>query len=229
MMRRRRRSRSTWSFADGNQMVQPSGTANGVFAWILPPGRVNYLCDTDRVDSLVFKGCHLWMDFYWSNQNNADEGLPDVTMYIIASQQDAAGDPVEINLNPWSQPSTPSTIASWENAETDGTDSFLWCHHIKGISPPNALVNTNGADAAGGGRAAASNQYIELGAGASDHPAFLCRKFYVTQEFQPDVVVRTKRRLRKDQGIVLFMRNDTAANVDTHIDERHRVLVGRGR
>lgn len=226
MMRRRsRRSRATWGFADAAALNIPAGSLAGAHAyfWIVPPGRINYLCDTDRVSKVGFRGAHLWLDFNWVGVA-AGASLPDVTCYAMKSQQDLAGAPTVVDRNPWSTPETPASLTSWDAAgQEDGTDSFLWTHHIKGSTPPNAgLILTTPS---------AGNQTFSVGGNASsDNVGFVCRKWFVTQEWQPDVMIRSRRSLTKEDGIAIIFSIDTAnPNVGVNVNVRARCLLSRGR
>lgn len=220
---RRRRSRSVWAFSTAQALLLNSAGQYSYF-WILPPGRVNYLCDTDRVDSLVFNGAHLWLDFHWVQVST--NSLPDVTMFAIVTEAELGGEPADIGeFGPFDQPSTPSSITEWNDAPNiDGTDSFLWSHHIKGSSPPNAVVWTQNYQGSAG------NQYINTNSDA-DHAALVCRKFSVAAEWQPDVIIKSRRRLKKDEGIAFIMQSDTAitSNDVVHLEAHCRTLVNRGR
>lgn len=205
MMRRRRRPSARWSYADsGSLAIQPNAGANVISSlWLLPPARVSFmLSQRGRGNSLVFAGCHLWLDFYWKNEAAA-LGLPDVDFGVIKT---TIADPTtfapDLSLADaqWDQPSTPATLTSWDEDDDSGVDSWLWQHHIKGFSPPNAVVQTESGSTPGIG-----NQQNIIAAGSVDAPVYVCRKFHVTQEWQPDVVIRSKRRLQKDEGILLYM------------------------
>lgn len=209
MMRRRRRRAARWNYADTFFMDVDSGTPQGLdWGWILPPARVSYLLQTKgRGNFLTFAGCHLWLDFFWSNTGGST-AFQDVDFGIIrTSIADPSTHTPDLTqaVAMWEQPNTPATIASWEEDDESGLDSWLWQHHIKGSPPPNASVNVvNTGSGAGADNVYNQPHFIETG--TADTPRFVCRKFHVTQEWQPDVVVRSKRRLQKDEGILLYMR-----------------------
>lgn len=224
-----RRSRSTWAYAD-SELVQVNSGGQVSFTWLLPPGRTSYLCDTDRVSALTYMGSHLWLDFSWVN-TGAQTGIPDVTFYAIVSDLVESGTtPSNLLYQPWHQPPLPSAITSWdENDEyDDGTQAFLWTHHIKGASPPNAQVATFGNTSPN----SADNQpgFISASSGV-DAPVQLCRKFHVAAEWQPDVIIKSRRRLKKDQGVLFVMSADVAitSSVNCQLVVRSRTLVKRGR
>lgn len=223
---RMRRRRATWAYADARALVTSSGGGNTITsAWILPPARVQYLCDTDRVSTITFEGCHLWLDFWWSN-TGVTTGIPDVDFYIIKSEYDDAGQSAYF-FNPWQEPSLPAAITAWtETPDEDGTGPFLWCHHIKGQSPPNSQVLTYTDSSS----IEAANQCTLIHSGSVDSPIDVCRKFQVAAEWQPDVVVKTKRRLQKSEGILLVMSSPGVADsVRCNLSARFRTLVRRGR
>lgn len=210
MMRRRRRRRAQWLYADSTNMSINSGSVvlagqPVAFIWLLPPGRCQFLMDTKGRDRMLFAGAHIWMDFQWANIGSAS-GLPDIDLSIFKT---TISDPVGSfpDLSPltgmWDQPSTPNSLSTWEDDDDDGTNSFLWSHHIKGTLPPNSYVWQFGSGSSG---IQTTNQGIpQIAAGTIDAPTFSCRKFHVTQEWQPDVTVRVKRRLQKGEGIVMGM------------------------
>lgn len=224
---RRGRSRATWAYADAEQMqlVGGGGSPPVVYSWLLPPGRVNYLLDTDRVSSMKFMGCHMWLDFNWVNTASF-AAMPDVTIYAIVTQQNEVSQaPDELFVNPWAPPEVPASLTSWTTYNDDGTSPFLWCHHIKGQTPPNWAVYT------GQSGTTQFNQGNSIGTGTSDAPTIMCRKFFVAAEWQPDVIIKSRRKLVKDDGVALLMRSDSTFPTGMYINlsMRVRTLVSRGR
>lgn len=230
----RRRRRAAWGHA-GAFTLSVTNPTPVAFVWLLPPARSEFLMDTDRVDRLGYRGSLLWMDFWWTNPVNgviADVG--NVSLYAIVSQADATGQPqLALNpVNPWGEPKPPGTIASWDgDPETEGTDAYLWCHYIKGFSPPNAIVNVrNTGQSAGADNL--GNQSTRVDSTTDETaPVYLCRKFNVAAEWQPDVQIKTRRTLRHDEGVALIMLTDTPSGNATvaNLDVRFRTLVTRGR
>lgn len=223
----RRRRRATWGYAN-ESILECNATTNVSYVWLLPPGRVNFLADTDRVPAIGFVGAHMWLDFTWINENANPQALPDITMYAIVSQQNPNSDvPNELDNIPWGAPQLPSAIANWDEHEEDGTESFLWIHHIKGTSPPNYAVGTNvpSTSSAGG------NQVTLLSGGSTDTPVYMCKTFDVRAAWQPDVIIKSRRKVWKDEGICLVMRADSIPGPGVHADLtcRYRILVNRGR
>lgn len=227
--RGRRRAAARWSYADATSLVNgPAGSLQIAFTWLLPPARVNYMLSTQgRRNSLVYSGTHLWMDFYYKMTGGNNTGMPDVDFGVIKTTiSDPVGFTPDLSLvdAQWDQPSTPATITSWDEDDDSGVDSWLWQHHIKGMSPPNAYVGTY--DVSGlGSVLACHNQEIITRGGSSDNPTFVCRKFHVTQEWQPDVVVRSKRRLQKDEGILLYMASQPGAGTEVTCNVHLRTLT----
>lgn len=222
---RRRKKRVSWSYSDEVTLLVEGAAGSTLFSyvWLLPPARAQFMMDTASRDSIVFAGCHLWLDFYWRNVG-AQTTLPDVDFGIFKTVQQGGGNSPDLNpmLGQWKQPATPAALTSWLELDDDGTEGFLWSHHIKGMTPPNAVVNTNGANTVGGNSQNTTNQAIGIGVGTADAPSFVCRKFAVTQEWQPDVVVRSKRRLQKDEGIILAMAaTPSQANTQACVLETH--------
>lgn len=226
MMRARgRRSRpARWSYADSTGLSVSNGTPTA-FVWLLPPARVSFmLSQRGRGNSMVFAGAHLWLDFDWASSNSSVQGLPDVDFGVIKTTiSDPTAFTPDLSLvdAQWDQPSTPATLTSWDEDDDSGVDSWLWQHHIKGQTPPNFHIQ-----AGGDGAGELFNQQQDIGGGSSDSPAHMCRKFHVTQEWQPDVVIRSKRRLQKDEGILLYMNAQiSVAQVFATLDVRLRTLT----
>lgn len=227
--RNRRRSRVTWSHAD-EAIADILDDGNNIYVpllWLLPPGRAQYLMDTDRVSSLTYAGSHIWMDYYWYN-TSSDRSIPDFNLFVMKTTEDTANAP-SMQWYPFRLPKLPSTLSSWDNADDDGTSSFLWVHHIKGSSPPNAVINNNGVVGTTHNDRGA-NQYRIISTGTSDNYASVCRIFDVRAAWQPDVIIKTKRRLMKTEGILLVMNVPTqGTNTYVHMEARARTLVKRGR
>lgn len=224
MMRRRFRRRASWTYSDSQQMLIQNGSSTS-YVWLLPPGRVQFLLNQQRRDRLTFAGAHLWLTFYWKSVAGSSAGnLPDADFGIFKSTiADAITNVPDITPmeSQWNQPSTPGSLTTWEDDDDDGTNPFLWQHHIKGMSPPNACVGTFGLPSSNVG----FNQTDLLGAGTADSPLFACRKFSVTQEWQPDVVVRSKRRLQKGEGVLLAMGGVPGFGQEIHCEVKLRSLT----
>lgn len=224
MMRRRRRRSARWNFADSETLeLQPNNaTPNSTaWTWLLPPARVAFLLgNSGRGNSLLYVGSHLWLDFFWKLEGSAAVGLPDIDFGVIKTtiSDPIAGAPdLSLVQAQWDEPPTPAGITSWNEDDDSGVDSWLWQHHIKGSTPPNAIVDSQGG--------VAGNQYSQVSGGSTDTPLVICRKFHVTQEWQPDVVVRSKRRLQKDEGILLYMTGVTGAGMFATCNTRSRTLT----
>lgn len=212
MRRRRRRMGPKWTYSDSVSMsitsAGPFLTPGGLsanFCWLLPPGRAQFLMNTKMRDRMQFSGAHLWLDFFWKN-TAASQGLNDVNLAVYKTEIIGTGDVPDFSPmdGQWKQPSTPSNITSWNEDDDDGGAPFLWQHWIKGSSPPNAEVR-NLPTASGGTDQALWNQSLSMLGGNDANPTYMCRKFLVTQEWQPDVVIRSKRRIQKGEGIALVM------------------------
>lgn len=229
MMRRRRRGFSPkWTYANSQTLVASGssgtniGSGTGDYCWIYPPARAQFIMNTKQRDRMQFSGAHLWLDFFWKNTGTAT-GLPDLQFGMYKS--DIVSDTGLPDFTPilaqWTEPATPASITSWEEDDDDGTNPLLWSHWIKGMSPPNAETRpiTDATDDI-------KNQSNVLHSGSTDNPAFCCRKFNVTQEWQPDVMVRAKRRLTKGEGIVLVMYLPIgSANLTANLDVHWRALT----
>lgn len=162
--------------------------------------------NTKQRDRMQFSGAHLWLDFYW-RQEGGTTGLPDVQFACYKSEiVSDTGLPDFTFMNAmFTEPSTPASISSWDEDDDDGTNGFLWQHFIKGASPPNAVVSTFDYDGSSGADHAAGNQSTRVHGASTDNPLLACRKFMVTQEWQPDVIIRSKRSIKKGEGIVFVM------------------------
>lgn len=223
MRRRFRRSAARWSYADaGLLQINQGSTSATAHIWILPPARVAYmLSQRGRGNSLIFAGCHLWLDFLWGMHST--NVLPDVDLGVIKTTiSDPTSFAPDLSLveAQWDQPSTPATLTSWDEDDDSGIDSWLWQHHIKGSSPPNAVVRDTSA--------LKGNQFVNVPDASTDNIGIVCRKFMVSQEWQPDVVIRSKRRLQKDEGILLYMNLPTgipAASMNIELDVHLRTLT----
>lgn len=241
---RRRRARAAWAHAGAFTMsVDPGnavggGATNISYLWLIPPARVSFLCDTDRVDHLGYRGSLVWLDFHWKGEvaspGNAHD-LPDVAFYAMVSQADNTGVPIMATdfEDPWGEPIQPALVTSWDgNPETEGTDAFLWCHILKGLTPPNSIVNVWNTGQSSGA-ANASNQSSRIdGSNSSTVVPRVCRTHSVRAEWQPDIHIKTRRRLRKDEGVALVMGIATPAynqKVQAICDVKFRTLVSRGR
>lgn len=229
MMRRRgRRRRAAWSYADSFILDINSASPNAVVSqWLLPPARAQYLADARQKDRITFVGAHLWFDFFWKNTSGAQQQIPDVDWAIFKSTiaDPAASTPDQSPIfGQWDQPPTPAAFTSWEEDSDDGGYPFLWQHHIKGFSPPNAMVGTYSES----DPEAVNNQIDRIQTGTSDFVKYVCRKFSVTQEWQPDVVIRSKRRLFKGEGILLagiMPAGAPPSGLSCQLDVRVRVLT----
>lgn len=224
---RRRGRRATWGYANEDLMQASAGSSTTSYTWLLPPGRTNFLCDTDRVPAITYMGTHMWLDFDWVNTNASAQSLCDVTFYVIVSQQAPQADsPAETDNIPWGAPQLPSAISSWDEHEEDGTESFLWIHHIKGNTPPNSIIRPLSNSGL-----AVINQNTFIDGGSSDQPSYVCRIFDVRAAWQPDVIIKSRRRVWKDEGVALVMRTDSipAPGVTVNCAVRYRTLIKRGR
>lgn len=222
----RRRRKAQWLYANSetislNSLSFVLGAQPVAHTWLFPPGRTQFLLNTRGRDRLTYVASHLWLDFYWRASSTGS--FPDVDLCAFKTTiSDPVAETPDLSpiLGMWDQPSTPNSLSSWEDDDDDGTNSFMWSHHIKGISGPNASFTSRDAGFKG-------NQGPNIPDADSDHVAFICRKYHVTQEWQPDVVVRSKRRCVKGDGIVLAMTSPVAvaAQIDAFLEVRSRTLI----
>lgn len=229
---RRRRARATWDYCNAEQLeVNKNGQYS--YSWLLPATRTNWLCDTDRVDHITYCGSHIWLDFWWRSNDTAGAAIPDITLFAIVTEQELGGEPADIGeLSPWTPPTVPASVTTWTaDPQYDGTDSYLWCHHIVGQSPPNSHVY-----AESGSITDFWNQTSFMGpggTGSDNTSALVCRTFSVRAEWQPDVIIKSRRRLKKDEGVALIMQSDfpigSSDNSHAFLNVRARTLVNKGR
>lgn len=236
-MRRRFRTRGkgrkpTWAYAHAMTLLAADNALTTTFVggWLLPPGRVRWLCEDWKQASITHVTTHMWLDFHWispSGGGGGHRGIPDVYFYAIKSNSSRAtgGEgPIMNDMNPWSTPNFPSAITDWEDeTDDDGTDSFLWCHRMKGMSPPNADVGTY--TYTGDAKQGANQTDQMFSSGTEGVNNYMCRTFSMRAEWQPDVIIRAKRRLLKDDGIALFLavRGDTG--VSAHLECWSRTIA----
>ena len=208
----RRRRKASWCHAgEGTISLNGSSTLIDGFLidwfWLLPPARAQFMMLSRNRDRLTYGGSQMWLDFHWRNTGTAGQ-LSSVSMGVIKSSwlDPGTGNPdLSMAITQWQEPATPNSITTWDSVDDDdGTESYLWSHFIQGQSPPNAIVSTL-ADSNTGDTAHTVNQTTGISVGSADVPVNVCRKFLVTQEWQPDVNIRVKRRLQKGEGILLFM------------------------
>lgn len=215
MMRRhfRRRRRASWTYSNSEELSITSasptlGSIQYDSSWLYPPARAQFIMDTRTSSRLTFAGCHLWLDFAWRCTANSPLSMPDVNFCIYKTQSAAgstAPDPdATLAEAQWTTPATPATITSWEENDDDGTESYLWQHWMRGNGPPNSIIWQSGG-APSGATQVINNQGNLIDGKGVDNVTQVCRKFQVTQEWQPDVTVRAKRRLNKGEGIAIFM------------------------
>lgn len=224
------RRKSHWIWADSFNLSLDNGLGTVVngrrynAALLLPPGRVKWFCDTVvRRPAVTVTGVLMWLDFFWKNTSGGAQALPDIDLFVDTTSEDDAGNITYVR-DAFFEPQVPANIAAWTDVASDGLDGFLWSHHIKGFSPPNAIVRTDGLPA----DSSTANQSTLIHTGNSDVPAYMCRTFSVRAEWQPDVHIKTKRRLRPDEGLVIAMSGLDAsfpAGVSAFLDVRTRMVA----
>lgn len=225
-----RRAGPKWTYSNQQTLAVNANAGTPIgggliadFAWLLPPARAQFLMNTKQRDRMQFSGAHLWLDFFWAN-NGAATGLPDVNFGCYKTTIAQTGDLPDFSpmFAQWTQPSTPATLTSWDEDDDDGSNPFLWQHYIKGLTPKNSVVSV---DHNGGTFGQTSNQAAQIDTGTDDAQTYICRKDLVTQEWQPDVVIRSKRSIRKGEGIVLVMAvQSPSAQVTSRLQMHYRTL-----
>lgn len=208
MMRRRgrRKARWIWAGADNFSLTDGAATSQWSTSAVLPPGRVNWLLDTGMRDSLTIKRILLWMEFHWVSADTAGHVLNDVEFYLRKCQADTTT--ATEQWAPFSSPTVPSAVTTWStDIDSDGLDPFMWCHWIKGSTPPNSVVGTYTWQQTGANVGSANQQSRMLaGVTGTTDPPNVCRKFEVTQEWQPDLDLRVMRKLMRDDWLGMSMR-----------------------
>ena len=200
----RRRRRASWEYA-GNDVtnILDNGTPGDPafrLIWLFPPGRTNYLCETRGKDAITHSTTLLWLDFQWNGEAEGFSGpqlIAPTYFYILKTKQDANDNTAE-QFSPYATPPVPSAVTDWTSGldEDDGTEPFLWTHYIDPLqagtaSPIYANAALSDLWSAGGN----ADQYIANGRIAYPNT--------VRQAWQPDVVVKAKRRMAKTEGIAL--------------------------
>lgn len=210
MKRKRRGARPRWIHAGGQSATftpnAESGVTNTIVALLLPPERVRYLCDTSRKDHMTSNAILLWLDFYWVFDDHTGSGggqqtAGPVDFYIMKTEFDSSTPPTDVPLNflPYREPDVPANITSWDaqTNEPDGLDAYLWTHHWSGVhrnSIDDVTWSSNASGTVGAPNGGIGN-VVPYDA--------------VRQAWQPDVVVKTRRRLNKNEGLFLgFVANN---------------------
>lgn len=202
-MKRRRGTRDKWIHAGRNSInLQPNAESTSISqlgGWLLPPARTRFMLETTGKSRLITGSCLLWMNYYWaldntgSDQTTNQQNFP-VELYITKSRADSNGFPVQaeasaLTFGPFAPPEVPTALTTWElenESQDDGLDPWMWCHHIFELE---GLGTTNNAQTTAPGRDIAnSNPYTP-----------------VYQAFQPNVVVKTRRSLSKEEGIAIVL------------------------
>lgn len=203
-MKRRRRARPRWVHAGTQETTftpnQEGGITNVTAALLLPPERVRYLCDTGQKDHLTTSAILIWLDFYVVADGSAttvdtQQTASPVDFYIMKTAFDTSTPPTDVPLNflPYREPDVPSLITSWDTQgdEPDGLDAYLWTHHLG----PIQLVNMDNQNASYNASDKAGSKSQGIG--------YVKSYSSVRQMWQPDIVVKTRRRLAKNEGIFL--------------------------
>lgn len=204
--RGRKRRRAQWDWAESLFITaeDPGGTI-GTRIWtggpLLPEGRVKWLCDTRKMDHITTSAILLWVDALAYLADDSAGGpshntIPPFEFYIIKSTLDEQGNAAQDFL-PFQSPQVPSLVTDWTSGgeSSDGLDPYLWTHVL---SPFVAGTTATSLDYLGTGVAGASNAQAII-ASVNQSGASIQYDRNVRMSWQPDVVIKTKRRLLRNE------------------------------
>lgn len=241
-MRRRGRGRkASWEWSNTFTLVGVDTPAQyALKTWaladLLPQPRVDFLCEARGSDSLVHVETLLWLDFHWAITSGNGQPFtyfpPAVDFFIIKSTVEEtqptafAGD-----YAPYAQPIVPSAITSWSSTATedsDGLDPYLWTHHIDPFLC-NSLITNVGISEVSGLASGQGNAQAAM-AVAANQTAVLKYSNDVRMAWQPDVVVKAKRKVKKNEALKLGFtwvgaNNGVSNNGVLSLTINHRTLL----
>lgn len=240
-MRRHRKVRAAWDWAvDGTAtMIDNSASGGGqpvtVGGWLLPPGRVKWLCDTSEVDHITFDAALLWLSFSveatYLDTLTASALAQKTDLYVMKVTQDETGGSGQEVFTPFSSPATPSAVTAWDTPaqSQDGLDPFLWCHRWWGYEPGSQVSIYSPDSQVIEGASNATDVYRNVGThqGYTVSPGML-----ISAAFQPTVEIRSKRRLAKHEGLWIGMSLPSlglANGIQYNLQYAARLLVSRSR
>lgn len=209
--RKRKRSRAQWDWAESLFIAaaDPGGTA-GTRMWtggpLLPAGRTKWLCDTRKRDHIVVSGILLWVDAVAYLESSAAGGnsiatVPPYEFYLIKNQDDEQGN-VTADFLPFQAPTVPSLVTDWTSGgeSSDGLDPFLWCHALSPFVAGTKVSQENAGTTVDAGAGNADAVIISTNEAA--YPGVIQYDRNVRMSWQPDVVIKTKRRLARHEGLI---------------------------
>lgn len=196
--RRNHRPRSHWNWAISFALTMvDNGTTSNALNTIalLPPPRVDWLLESGRGRShLVVTGILMWLDCWILNPSaSAQTMVNELNFWVTKVKTDvtSAVPGATDFLQPYSAPSPPASVLSWTTESTDendGLDPFLWTHFL---NPQNQerSYGSNGGYSPGIVGTNPNQNIIPM------HPVA------VRAGWQPDVHIKTKRKLVKGEGL----------------------------
>jgi hypothetical protein len=188
---------------------------------LLPAGRVQWLLEQQGRDRCQLAGILLWLDLIWFGNSvvglSADPSPLD--FYIIKSNADNANTSATF-YDPFNQPAVPSAITEWnEDEEADGLDPYLWVHHQSQFVAGTYNQRNSLGTALGGN--ATEIILPPANSGGSVQP-----NVNVRQAWQPDVHIKTRRRLLRGDQLIFGMSAPAGqTNWTASLEVRCRVLI----
>lgn len=208
MRHRRRGPRSAWNWAARGNIVMtdngdpgaPIGISDPAF---LPAGRVDWLLESGRGrEHLTVTGILLWLDFYVLNEDDqaVHPMVGAMDFAIIKGYDDGTTTTPALSgvVHPFNPPATPSNVTNWSvgaTDENDGLDPYLWTHTMN-----PALSSFRSWGTANGFAPILAQQVI----GGQPQVANDC-PLAVRAGWQPDVHIKTRRRMRKRENLTFCM------------------------
>lgn len=215
MMRRRRGRgrRSSWNWAYSGTLILVDTSASVaeqiVSPNLFPAARTDWFLENGRGrDHMTVTGILMWLQLSIGNQSTTTAyGLAsELNFWVQKYKADNVAGQSPAAATPYGQPSTPASVTSWTTFtaadEQDGLDPFLWTHYL---NPGCVMAASSQAVATGDSIGYGSNQMYELGAAVAPNIPQVCYPPTVRAAWQPDVVIKSKRRLMKGEGLQLGM------------------------
>lgn len=226
-MVRKRRRLATWNWASAGTIVIADTTNSPqtiASVNIFPPARTDWLLENGRGrKSLTVKKILLWLQAYVVNPSTNLVEIPSSMDFSLQRiNQDSAGTISPGLQAPYAAPVLPSAMTSWTVGgadEEDGLNPYLWTHRWW----PSYQAGTQSGSVTLATGAAATNS----GAYVQENSSGISTPMRVTQGWQPDVVVRSSRRLVRGQGIGFFvtMNSGASTNMTYNVQYACRVLT----
>lgn len=153
---------------------------------VLPEGIVQYFGKSGE-RGLTMKGIRLWLNHWWGQGSAASSNtMPPAYLGIVKVTSSDTGISAQ-NMDMFAQPATPSAVASWTDAP-QGRRDYLW----RGCVFPRVGALISGVNFNTVAPSISANTFYYDG-------------LNVTQPYQPQVEVRTKRRMRPGDQLEMFI------------------------